>query len=167
MWNYYVITHGKHCITQTKFDEYVIYQLLFNMLNSRFFFPQNLVILVHFFHKSFTWVRLDFFWWPRDENFTPKKPLYKSHWFSFGHQVVKIFTSKKNIHWLNYHCVVLCSIWTLIIFKYPCKIGLLQVPQIIEVLEVTIFIKKCWRSKWFMVHPQGFRSALWGWVLLS
>jgi hypothetical protein len=74
---------------------------------------------------------LDFFWRPRDENFPPKKPLYKSHWISFGHQVVKSFTSKKNIHWLNYHCVVLCSIWTLITFKYPCKIGLLQVPQII------------------------------------
>jgi hypothetical protein len=45
--------------------------------------------------------------------------------------VVKFFNSKKKIHWLNYYCVVLCSIWTLITFKYPCKIGLLQVPQII------------------------------------
>lgn len=49
---YYVITHVKHLITKLKFGEYVIQQLLFNMLNSRFFFfPQNLVILVHFFTK--------------------------------------------------------------------------------------------------------------------
>jgi uncharacterized metal-binding protein len=88
---YYVITHVKHLIMQMKFHEDVIHQLLVNMLNSRFFFPSKYGNFGAFFsQKSFRWVRLDFIWWPRDENFPPKKPLYKSHWISFGHQVVKL-----------------------------------------------------------------------------
>lgn len=97
MKTYYVITHVKNLITQMKFDEDVIHQLLFNILNSRFLFSSKSSNFGAFFsQKSFRWVQLDFIWWARDENFPPKKPLYKSHWISFGHQVVKIFTSKKN-----------------------------------------------------------------------
>jgi hypothetical protein len=59
--------------------------------------------------KAIIQVPLDFFWSPSGEN----------------------FHLQKQMHWSNCHCVVLCSIWTLITFKYPCKIGLLQVPQII------------------------------------
>jgi hypothetical protein len=85
---YYVITHVKHLITQMKFDEYVVHQLLFKRLNSRFFFPQNLVILMQFFHKN---------------------PLDESNWISFGDQGMKI--SPQNNHYTSPIGFLLVTKW--------------------------------------------------------